>query len=103
MSKSADKDFNFCQIVRKNFVCSRTLRNLSVELVFYHFVNHILTNSTDLLTIKSNYRPVCDRLNVGLFQPREMWHMGGPSINYYKCSWYGFRLYLKAVAHGPIM
>ena len=64
MSKSADKHFNFCQIVRKNFVCSRTLRKLSVELVFYHFVNHILTNSTDLLTIKSNYRPVCDRLNT---------------------------------------
>ena len=62
MSKSADKHFNFCQIVRKNFVCSRTLRKLSVELVFYHFVNHILTNSTDLLTIKSNYRPVSDRL-----------------------------------------
>ena len=63
MSKLADKDFNFCQIVRKNFVCSRTLRKLSVELVFYHFVHHILTNSTDLLTIKSNDRPVCDRLN----------------------------------------
>ena len=65
MSKSADKYFNFCQILRKNFVCSRTLRNLLVELVFYHFVYHILTNSTDLLTIKSNYRPVCDGLKGG--------------------------------------
>ena len=62
MLKSADKNFKFCQIFRKNFVCSRTLRNLSVELVFYHFVNHILTNSTDFLTINSNYRPVCDGL-----------------------------------------
>ena len=62
MLKSADKNCKFCQIFRKNFVCSRTLRNLSVELVFYHFVNHILTNSTDFLTINSNYRPVCDGL-----------------------------------------
>ena len=62
MSKSSDKNFNFCQIVRKYFVCSRTLLNLLVELVFYHFVNHILTNSTDFLTINSYYRPVCDGL-----------------------------------------
>ena len=63
MLKSADKNFKFCEIVRKNFVCSRTLRNLSVELVFYRFVNHILTtNSTDLLTINSHYLPVCDGL-----------------------------------------
>ena len=65
MLKSAAKNFKFCQIFRKNFVCSRTLLNLSVELVFYHFVYHILTNSTDLLTINSNYRPVCD----GLYAP----------------------------------
>ena len=64
MLKSADKNFKFCQIVGKNFVCSRTPRNLSVELVFYHFVHHILTNSTDFLTINSNYRSVCDRLKT---------------------------------------
>ena len=64
MLKSADKNFKFCQIFRKNFVCSRTLLNLSVELVFYHFVNHILTNSTDFLTINANYRPVCDGLKA---------------------------------------
>ena len=64
MSKSLDKHFNFCKIVRKYFVCSRTLLNLSVELVFYHFVNHILTNSTDFLTINSFYRPVCDGLKT---------------------------------------
>ena len=64
MSKSSDKDFKFCQIFRKNFVCSRTLWKLSVELVFYHFVNHILTNSTDLLTMNSNNRPVCDGLKA---------------------------------------
>ena len=64
MLKSAAKNFKFCQIFRKNFVCSRTLLNLSVELVLYHFVNHILTNSTDFLTINANVRPVCDGLYV---------------------------------------
>ena len=64
MSKSSDKNFKFCQIVMIKIVSSRTLCKLSVELVFYHFVNHILTNSTDFLTINANYRPVCDGLKL---------------------------------------
>ena len=63
---------NFCQIFRKNFVCSRTLRNFSVELVLYHFVNHILTNSTDIVPINSFYRPVCDGLYAAKYPNMEL-------------------------------
>ena len=71
MSKSAAKYFRFSKIVRIKIVGNRTLCKLSVELVFYHFVNHILTNSTDFLTINANYRPVCDGLKTHVFTMSE--------------------------------
>ena len=47
-------------------VSSRRLWNLSVELVIYYFINHILTNSTDIVPINSFYRPVCDGFKAWL-------------------------------------
>ena len=56
MSKSADKNFKFCQIVMIKIVSSRTLWNSSIELVTSDFVTDSVTNSTDNYMLSAHVR-----------------------------------------------
>ena len=56
MSKSADKNLKFCQIVMIKIVSSRTLWNLSIELVTTDFVTDFVTNSTDNYILSARVR-----------------------------------------------
>ena len=56
MSKSADKNFKFCQIVMNKIVSSRTLWNISIELVTTDFVTDFVTNSTDNYILSARVR-----------------------------------------------
>ena len=56
MSKSADKNFKFCQIVMIKIVSSRTLCKISLGLVYNDFSNDILTNSTDIFILSACVR-----------------------------------------------